>query len=147
MKPRIDETVQNLLNNFESAVDKAPDVDVKKLFGSYTMDTIVQVKFYAFTYCFATLIFTLTFFLQVAFGTRIDSLNDPNNPVILNAQNVFSTDITVKIFVQMLFLLAFPKLAKTFGIRFRGLTVDFFKNFSEDIIKKAKEELKKSKKG
>lgn len=47
----------------------------------------------------------------------------------------------------MLLMMAFPKLAKALGIRFRGLTVDFFKNFSEDIITKAKEELKKHKKG
>ena len=57
IKPRIDETVQNLLNNFEIAVGEAPDVDVKRLFGSYTMDTIVQV-FYAFTHNFSA-VFTL----------------------------------------------------------------------------------------
>ena len=83
----------------------------------------------------------------MAFGTRIDSLNDPQNPVILNAQKIFSTDITVKDFAQMLLMMALPKVGKALGFRFRGMTVDFFKSFSEDIIAKAKEELKKNKKG
>ena len=123
MKSRIDETVHNLIGHFETALKTSSEVDVKRLYGAFTMDTVIQV----------------------AFGTKVDSLADPNNPVIQNVRKVFSTDAGVKQIATLALLFVFPKIAKMFGIQFQAATMKFFKEFSEQIIKQKKEKLRANK--
>lgn len=82
----------------------------------------------------------------MAFGTRVDSLNDPQNPIIVHASKVFSQDMSPKQFAKLLLILGLPKVAKMLGFRFQGEVIDYFTKFSESIIAKCKEELKKNKK-
>ena len=47
IKPRIDETVRSMIGHFEDALGGADSkqLDIKRLYGAYTMDTIIQVAF------------------------------------------------------------------------------------------------------
>ena len=123
MKPRIDDIIGKLLKNFESTLKEGSSVDVKRLYGAFTMDTIIQV----------------------AFGAQVDSLADPNNPIILNARKVFSKDFGYKTMAEMMIIFVFPKVAKLFGIRFQKEPINFFQDFSKKIIKKKKDDLQNNK--
>lgn len=44
MKPLIDDTVRTLQRNFTSALASSSLVNVKQLYGAFTMDTVIQVN-------------------------------------------------------------------------------------------------------
>lgn len=119
MKTRIDDTIGNLLNNIESSLKDGSNVDVKHLYGAFTLDTIIQI----------------------AFGVKVDSLTEPDNPIILHARKITSQDMGVKDFGTVMLLFMMPKVAKLFGIRFQKETLDYFQRFIENIIEKKRETL------
>ncbi|KAJ6223145.1 hypothetical protein RDWZM_001690 [Blomia tropicalis] len=125
MKPRLDDTIDTLMANFESNLKEKPELDVKEIFGAYTMDTI----------------------LQIAFGSKVDSLKDTNNKIVLMAKKLFQTDISYAAMLFFLLLFMFPKLsikiARLFNIN--QDFIKFFKEFSMEIIRKKRDELKDSK--
>src|SRR5699024_10452120 len=43
MKPFVDDTIRTLLKNFEEARATNKTVNVKHIFGAFTMDTVIQV--------------------------------------------------------------------------------------------------------
>ena len=43
MKPRINDTVQTLSKNFNKFLEKENVLNVKELYGAYTMDTVVRL--------------------------------------------------------------------------------------------------------
>ncbi|XP_013788258.1 cytochrome P450 3A9-like isoform X2 [Limulus polyphemus] len=105
----VEDTVKSLIRNLEEAADKKEVIDCKKLFGAFTMDTIAAC----------------------AFGTRVDSYKNPDNPFVIHARKLFNKD------VKPLDILAFmnPKLARFFGINIIGEEmVNFFKNVTNQII-------------
>src|SRR5699024_8785526 len=111
----------NLMTHFEVMIDdeSAAELDVKLLYGAYTMDAVIQV----------------------AFGTKVDSLAEPDSPVIRYAQKVFSSDMTVKQCCTVFIVFIWPKLAKILGLQLFKEPVQFFRKLSEDIIRKKKQDL------
>ena len=80
--------------------------------------------------------------IQMAYGAKIDSLAEKDNPIITNVKKLFSTDLPLKDnFIFLLTLIA-PTLCVKLGIRFNGDVVDFFHKMSLDIINKKREEIK-----
>lgn len=120
MKPRLDGTLQEMLNNFDRSLSSSSDVDMKQLLGAFTMDAIIHV----------------------AFGVSVDSLADPENPIIAHAKAAFSTNLSVKMFATLLLLLKAPKLAQLFDIRYKRQ--DFFSNFARQIIIRKKADMREN---
>lgn len=119
MKPHIDETVKCLLENF--ALEKESVIDVKRFTGSYTMDTLCRI----------------------AFGLQIDSLIEKDNPVIVNAQKLFSNDINLPMLIALTAVFYLPKVAQLANIKVQPEAMAFFSRLSEKIIleKKAQMEM------
>ncbi|XP_076332607.1 cytochrome P450 3A9-like isoform X2 [Tachypleus tridentatus] len=114
----VEDTVKSLIRNLEEAADENKVIDCKRLFGAFTMDTIAAC----------------------AFGTRIDSYKNLDNPFVTYARTQFNRDIT---FTEVLGLIN-PKLARFFGIRFISKEIiDFFKNVSNQIIEYRQEQKEK----
>src|SRR6266487_2418712 len=71
MKGLIDECIAILMKNYDKELVKngdgnCGDVDVKRIFGAYSMEVI----------------------LTVVFGTKVDSLDDPDNLIVKNAKSI-----------------------------------------------------------
>lgn len=125
MKPCMDDTVRTLLSNLEKCRQVSEDVNCKRLYGCYTMDSIVQV----------------------AFGLKIDSLTEKNHPVITNAYRLFSADFSIRNLLIVASLLLVPKIAKLLGLRFNGKSIDYFSEFSTKILKDKRAAYTKEKEG
>lgn len=111
-KTCLDDTVRTLLANIEKSRLQSEDLNLKMLYGTYTMDSNVQV----------------------AFGLKIDSLAEKDHPVIVNAHRLFSNDFNFKNLMVVVTLLMAPKLAKLLGIRFNRESIDFFTEFATKIL-------------
>jgi len=122
LKPCIDETVKTLIKNLENNTSNNI-IDAKQYFGSFTMDTIVQI----------------------AFGVKIDSLVNKDNPVILNAKKMFSMDMSLKNLISVATIFLCPPLAKLLGLSFNKEQADFFMKFSKKIIDEKRAIMKKNK--
>ncbi|UYV82548.1 CYP3A4 [Cordylochernes scorpioides] len=110
----INECADVTCKNFaEIAATKKP-YNVKRIFGAFTMDVIATT----------------------AFGTKLDSHHDPDNPFVKHAQKVFNQEFNIA--VILLFL--FPRLFKLFGKTiFDKAVMDFFRGLTERLIKERKE--------
>ncbi|XP_054161002.1 uncharacterized protein LOC128959081 [Oppia nitens] len=77
-------TIKQCLNNFVDALEvyarESRDVNVKILYGNYTMDVIATC----------------------AFATKTNSYNEPNNPFMINAQKIFKPNIWRFVALQVL---------------------------------------------
>src|SRR5882762_854567 len=75
MQPLIDECMQTMINNFTNLTKSgATELDVKKVLGAFSMDVVITV----------------------AFGTKVDSLIDKENPIITNAKKIFDRQSDTK---------------------------------------------------
>src|SRR5882757_439519 len=112
MQPLIDECVQTMVKNFTILTKSgATEMDVKKVFGAFSMDIVITV----------------------AFGTKVDSLIDEDNPIILNARKLFNRKVDIKILFRLAIFFLSPKLFRLFGFPFFDPT---FTNFFKSLIKK-----------
>ncbi|CAG0920704.1 unnamed protein product, partial [Notodromas monacha] len=93
-------------------------IDLKKLFGSYTMDVIASC----------------------AFGTKIDALDDPNNTFIVKIQKVFHAP---RMTTAFFFIRLFPWITKLGVQVFPAEEVLFFANLVKDIIATRRKENQK----
>ncbi|XP_054154644.1 cytochrome P450 3A24-like [Oppia nitens] len=85
------------------------ETDMKRLFGAYSMEVIIQV----------------------AFGTKVDALFDEDNPIIRNIQKFFSRDLNLR----MLTLFLAPSVAKWLKLTiFDTKATKFFCDFTVKII-------------
>lgn len=87
-------------------------VNIKRYAGAYTMDVITQV----------------------AFGIKVDSIADPDNPILLNVRQLFGKDMSIKNIIQMGLVLGLPRIAKLFGVGIFNQAIDFFEDLSYKII-------------
>src|SRR5690606_13685901 len=97
-KPLIADTARTMLKNMDSAVTSSSLVNVKQIYGAFTMHTVIQV----------------------AFGVKVDSLVDGNNPIITHAKKLFSVDISLKNIVKFTLIIMTPKLSKLLRVRLNG---------------------------
>lgn len=122
MKPRIDVTLETLLENIENASSsKNGIVNFKPLFSLFTLDTIIQVAF--------------------GVSTKVDETNQ----VVVMAKRLFQQELSFKSIPLYAFVFMFPRLSHALNIRVNGNVSDFFMKFSMEIIKQKREEFRKNK--
>jgi len=111
--------LETLVENITNAVrdQSGEGIDMKRLFGGFTMDTIIQVSY----------------------GIRVDSLND-DNPIIYWAKKAFR-DISLLNVMKFILIFGAPKLAKFLKLRVNADINDYFKEFSKKIIDERKKDL------
>lgn len=113
MRPLIDECVNTLVSNFEKISKEGGECDLKRVFGAFSMEVVIQV----------------------AFGTKVDALIDENNPIIYNARKMFNRNISPKVFVVLLA----PAVARLFKMTiFDSSVTQFFKDFTIKLIEERK---------
>ncbi len=139
MKPRIDVTLETLLENIENASSSkkyacknntlqpiklffsSGIVNFKPLFSLFTLDTIIQVAF--------------------GVSTKVDDTNQ----VVVMAKRLFQQELSFKSIPLYAFVFMFPRLSHALNIRVNGNVSDFFMKFSMEIIKQKREEFRKNK--
>jgi cytochrome P450 len=120
MRPLIEECLNTLINNLENMSKSGKESEMKRLFGAFSMEVVIQV----------------------AFGTKVNALIDETNPIIMNARKMFNRNISPKIFI----LLLAPKLAKLLKITVFDMNVtEFFKEFTLQIINERRKSKNKEK--
>ncbi|XP_057203960.1 thromboxane-A synthase [Triplophysa rosa] len=85
MAPLINMATETLLNNLKRNAESGDSFDIHRCFGCFTMDVIASV----------------------AFGTQVDSQNNPDDPFVHHASKFFSFTFFRPL---MIFLIAFPFL-------------------------------------
>ncbi|GBN31144.1 Cytochrome P450 3A13 [Araneus ventricosus] len=104
---------QTAVKNIKALIGKGEPIQVKRLYGAFTMDVIASS----------------------AFSTKIDSHNDPDNQFVKMARKVFSGSINWKFIA----LLVFPQLQKWLKISFFPQDVcEFFRDMTLQIIEERK---------
>ncbi|CAG2120727.1 unnamed protein product, partial [Medioppia subpectinata] len=112
MRPLIDDCLQTLVTNIgKMSTNSDHSVDMKTVYGAYTMEVIIQV----------------------AFATKVDALIDDKNPIILNAKKLMSQDFKIWQLIHVLIIFMFPKVAKFFGMTFMPKDIT---GFFTDLINK-----------
>lgn len=81
--------------------------------------------------------------IQVVFGTKVDSLVEPNHPIITYAKKLFSTDISIGNLLRFTFLVMAPKLANALGVRVNADTMDYFNVLAQKVIQEKRAEMRK----
>ncbi|XP_054475317.1 thromboxane-A synthase [Anoplopoma fimbria] len=119
MVPLINTATDALIRNFDVSAESGEAFDIHRCFGCYTMDVIASV----------------------AFGTQVDSQNNPDDPFVRHAQMFFSFSFFRPI---MLFFIAFPfitaPLAGLIPNKRRDQMNNFFINIIQRIIKQREEQ-------
>jgi cytochrome P450 family 3 subfamily A len=117
MKPLIDDCLKTLMKNFNQLSKDEKEIDMKRVFGAFTMEVVIQV----------------------AFGTKVDALIDENNQIITNAKKILSRDLTLKAVLKFLIMFTFPKVARLLQIRLIQKEVtQFFEQFTLKIVEERK---------
>ncbi|XP_068168825.1 thromboxane-A synthase isoform X2 [Antennarius striatus] len=119
MVPLINTAVNVLMNNLGVYADSQEAFNIHKCFGCFTMDVIASV----------------------AFGTQLDSQNNPDDPFVCYSQMFFSFSFFRPI---ILFLLAFPFIAtileRLIPNKKREEMNQFFINSIQEIIRQREEQ-------
>ncbi|XP_023271261.1 thromboxane-A synthase [Seriola lalandi dorsalis] len=119
MVPLINTAIGALMNNLDVYAESGEAFDIHRCFGCFTMDVIASV----------------------AFGTQVDSQNNPDDPFVRHAQMFFSFSFFRPI---MLFFIAFPfimaPLAGLIPNKRRDQMNQFFINSIQRIIKQRDEQ-------
>ena len=110
MHPIIIDCVKRLEKYLEQKSRNGEDVEMKKAMGNLTMDVIASC----------------------AFGTKIDTHNDPNNEFVVNAQKVFRGNWRIWVFIIL--NSTFPKLIKWTGFEIQDPSAKKFFSTAVSII-------------
>jgi cytochrome P450 family 3 subfamily A len=117
MRPLIDDCLKTLIKNFNQLLKDEKEIDMKRVFGAFTMEVVIQV----------------------AFGTKVDALIDENNQIIMNAKKILSLDLSLKAVLKFLIMTTSPKIARLLQIRFIQKEVtQFFEEFTLKIVEERK---------
>ncbi|XP_063776761.1 cytochrome P450 3A12-like [Pseudophryne corroboree] len=118
MFPIIQNYGQLLVKNVWKKVGNKEFIDMKQIFGSYSMDIV----------------------LSTSFSVNVDSLNNPNDPFVANARNLFTFSFFNPLFLTTLLC---PFLVPVLNrLNFCFLPVGVL-NFFQDAIKRIKESRQK----
>lgn len=113
------DSAKTVTENFRKTAEEGKPADMKRYFGAFTMDVIASS----------------------AFGTKIDSHNDPENPFVSSARKAFTRGVSWRLFL-MLVLPILTKLLRnkrSFGLE----NVEFFKDAALKILEDRKKSGKK----
>ncbi|GFT54952.1 cytochrome P450 3A21 [Nephila pilipes] len=104
---------KGVVDNFKTFSANGKHLDMKKMYGAFTMDVIASA----------------------AFSTKVDSLNDPENEFVKAGKNAFSTDFSWRFALFQLF----PNLMKALRVPiFPPDPIEFFKRVTIRIIEERK---------
>ncbi|KAG8176924.1 hypothetical protein JTE90_018707 [Oedothorax gibbosus] len=104
---------KTVVENFKKSSKNGETIDAKRMFGAFTMDVIAST----------------------AFSTKIDSHNDPDNPFVAAAKDVFN----VKVNWRVILLLLCPKLVQYFKIPVLfPHAISFFRKVTFQIMEERK---------
>ncbi|XP_056416274.1 cytochrome P450 3A4-like isoform X2 [Hyla sarda] len=113
MFPIIKQYGDLLVKNIQKKVDNKEFVDMKNIFGSYSMDIV----------------------LSTSFSVNVDSLNNPNDPFVINGRKLFSFSFFNPLFLTTVLCPFLIPLLEKLNFCFLPLSVlDFF----QDAIKRIK---------
>ena len=85
--------------------------------------------------------FTIDAIMRTGFGIQVDSLNEPNNPIIVHGRKMFQAEVTLVDLMKFGTIFFLPKLAKLLNVQVQVESAEFFTKLSLDIIKQKREEL------
>ncbi|XP_067143005.1 cytochrome P450 3A24-like isoform X2 [Centruroides vittatus] len=77
---------------------------------------------------------------STAFGTKLNSLDDPNNEFVTKARQASNTDASLRLTLFFLF----PKIIAFFKVDVFGGAFDFFQEFALHVVKRREEEKTKA---
>ncbi|KAI4901924.1 hypothetical protein NFI96_022516, partial [Prochilodus magdalenae] len=118
MVPLINTVTETLLTNLQAYAESGESFDIHRCFGCFTMDVIASV----------------------AFGTQVDSQNDPDDPFVHHASKFFSfTFFRPIMFVFMAFPALIRPLAALIPNKSRDEMNSFFISCIQKIIKQRDE--------
>src|SRR5699024_4187692 len=83
--------------------------------------------------------------IQIAFAVKVDSLNDPTNPTIVNARKVFQTDHSFGDIVKFIISRFAPWLSKLLKFRLKTNQTEYFAKMSKEIMEQKRAEFAKTK--
>ena len=89
--------------------------------------------------------FTMDTIIQVAFGVKLDSFNNPDNPIITNGRKVFQMNLGFWGVIQFLVIIFAPKLAKWLNIEIAKEETEFFRKMATKIMDQKRAEFDKAK--
>ena len=116
LTPKVNECVSNLLSNLSKTDVRLP-VDVVEFYRAFSLDVVAST----------------------AFGISIDSLNEPNNPIVSNAQKFFGQKPITRILFE--FYLTFSRLKKLRPTDFESF--NYFSRLTEKITREKRYERKR----
>lgn len=111
MVPLINTATETLMRNLKSHAESGNSFDIHKCFGCFTMDVIASV----------------------AFGTQVDSQNNPDDPFVHHASKFFAFTFFRPI---MIFILAFPFLLQPLAALLPNKSRDEMNSFFIQCIQK-----------
>ena len=113
MSEPISEIADQLINNLRSHAKSGEPFDIKLYFDGFTMDVIARC----------------------AYGIELDSVSQPDHPIIHNAKSILNTNVD---FRQALCVF-FPTIAKLLNLNFfDSKAVNYFDSLTKTIIEKRK---------
>lgn len=115
MFPIVDQYADVLVRNLRKEAEKGKPVDLKDIFGAYSMDVITSTSF----------------------GVNIDSLNNPQDPFVENTKKLLKFNFFNPF---ILFVLMFP----CFNPVFEALNISLFPKSVTDFFKKSVKKMKES---
>lgn len=80
-----------------------------------------------------------------AFGVVIDSLNDPNHPIIVHGQKLIRHQASLTDYLKMAVISLAPRLGKALNLSVMGEYTGFFTKLSRDIIAQKRSEYARTK--
>ncbi|XP_067143009.1 cytochrome P450 3A24-like [Centruroides vittatus] len=116
----VKECAEKFTENLKKMVfsNENQSIDCKSLLSTYPIDVIAST----------------------AFGTKLNSLEDPNNEFVSKARKASNMDASI---LLALFFL-FPKIMKFLKVDLFAGTIDFFKEFALHVLKRREEEKTKA---
>ena len=79
--------------------------------------------------------FALDVISSCAFGIKVDSINDPNHPMVVNSERFSNFDTSL----NRLLCVGFPKLAKLFKLEFFNVNaINYFDKLTHQIVNERK---------
>ncbi|GBL84158.1 hypothetical protein AVEN_127181-1 [Araneus ventricosus] len=107
------ECSETVIQNFKKATENGEPVELKRIFGAFTMDVIASS----------------------AFSTKLDSHNDPENEFVQMATKIFRPKVNWRVLMYFLF----PNFVKFMGISiFPPKGTNFFRDVTLNIIAQRK---------
>lgn len=85
--------------------------------------------------------FTMNTIINIAFGIKVNAIDDEHNPIIVNGQKCFNTNMSFKFLLLSTMVIWFPKLSRWLGINLSNDHFDYFINLSKMVIEEKRKQL------